>query len=174
MAPVKQLHIRARRINYESGEEEIVGAVMDVTATRMAQEALHRAQAALAHITRMTTLGQMSASIAHEVNQPLAGIVANGEASLQWLSRDVPEVDEASQSIRRIVSDANRASAVVRRIRDLARKGDPEAIELDINNIVDDVLPLVKREALSHRVRVQPRLAPGLPRVRGDRIQLQQ
>jgi PAS domain S-box-containing protein len=171
---VKHLHVRAHRLKYESGEEDIVGALMDVTATRKAQEALHIAQTELAHVTRVTTLGEMSASIAHEVNQPLAAIVSNGEASLRWLGREVPEIDEALDAIRHIVSEAHRASGVIRGIREFSRKAAREMIQLDINDVLDEVVTLVQREALRHGVTM--RLQPGsrLPMVRGDRIQLQQ
>jgi PAS domain S-box-containing protein len=123
---VKHLHVRAHRLKYESGEEEIVGALMDVTATRKAEEALQTAQAELAHVTRVTTLGEMSTSIAHEVNQPLAAIVTNGDACLRWLGREVLEIDEALNAIRHIVSDAHRTSGVIRGIRELqeGRPGD--------------------------------------------------
>jgi PAS domain S-box-containing protein len=171
---IKHLHVRAHRVNYESGGEEIIGALMDVTAIKEAQEALQMAQAELAHVARVTALGEMSASIAHEVNQPLSAIVVNGEASLRWLTREVPNMDQALAAIRRIVGDANRASGVVGRIRELARKADREVIQLDINEVIDETVPLVKRETLSHRVRLELQLAPGLPAVRGDRIQLQQ
>jgi C4-dicarboxylate-specific signal transduction histidine kinase len=147
---------------------------MDVTAAREAQEALHTAQAELARVTRVTALGQISASIAHEVNQPLAAIATNASASLRWLTREVPEVDEARVNLSRIVEDANRAGGVIRRVCDLAKGADPEVIPLDINEVIDETVALVKQEALSHRVTVQLQLAPGLPLVRGDRIQLQQ
>ncbi len=171
---VKQLHVRAHRLKSETGEDEIVGALMDVTATRKAQEALHTAQSELAHVTRVTTLGEMSASIAHEVSQPLAAIVTNGEASLRWLSREVPEIDEALDGIRQIVSDAHRANAVIHRIREFSRKAPPEMTQLDINAVIDEVVTLIRHEALRHRVtmRLQPASRP--PPVRGDRIQLQQ
>ncbi len=171
---IKHLHVRAHRVNHESGKAEVIGAVMDVTAIKEAQEALQTAQAELAHVARVTALGEMSASIAHEVNQPLSAIVVNGEASLRWLTREVPNIEQALAAIRRIVDEANRASGVVGRIRELARKADREVIQLDINEVIDETVPLVKRETLSHRVRLQLQLAPGLPAVRGDRIQLQQ
>jgi PAS domain S-box-containing protein len=171
---IKHLHVRAHRVKHKSGEEEIVGALMDVTATREAQEALHTAQAELARVTRVTALGQISASIAHEVNQPLAAIATNASASLRWLTREVPEIDEARANLSRIVEDANRAGGVIRRVCDLAKGADPEVIPLDINEVIDEAVALVKQEALSHRVTVQLQLAPGLPLVRGDRIQLQQ
>jgi C4-dicarboxylate-specific signal transduction histidine kinase len=171
---IKHLHVRARRVKYKSGAEEIVGALMDVTATRKAQEALHMAQAELARAARVTALGQMSASIAHEVNQPLAAIATSAAASLRWLTREVPELDEARTCVCHIVEEANRASEVIRSVRDLARRADPKVMSLDINKVIGEAVALVKQEALSHRVTVQLQLAPELPLVRGDRIQLQQ
>jgi PAS domain S-box-containing protein len=171
---VKHLHVRAHHVKYQSGEEELIGVLMDVTATREAQEALQKAQAELVHVTRLTTLGEMSASIAHEVNQPLAAIGTNGEACLRWLAREVPNKDEAVAAVRRIIHDANRASGVVHRIRELARKAESEMIQLDINELIDETVALVKRETLIHRVVLRLQLAPGLPPVLGDRVQLQQ
>ena len=171
---VKHLHVRAHRLKYESGEQEIVGALMDVTATRKAQEALHIAQTELAHVTRMTTLGEMSASIAHEVNQPLAAIVTNGEAGLRWLDREVPEIAEALDAIRQIVGEAHRASGVIRGIREFSRKAVPEMIQLDINDVIEEAIALVRHEALRHGVTIRLQPAPGLPMVRGNQIQLQQ
>ena len=146
----------------------------DITATKHAQAALHAAQAELAHVTRITTLGEMSATIAHEVNQPLAAIVTHGEASLRWLKRDAPVIEEALHAVTRIIGDANRASDVIRRIRELAKKAEPEVTNLDINSVVEEVVALVRHEALSHRVALRLNLAPHLPLVLGDRIQLQQ
>jgi PAS domain S-box-containing protein len=166
---IKYLRVLARTVCHE-----LVGAVMDVTAVRRAQEALQQAQAELAHVTRVMTLGELTASIAHEVNQPLAGIVTNGEASLRWLEREVPDIDEARSALQRMVSDANRASNVIRRIRQLAKKAVPEMTQLDINDVITDTVPLVQRQAFIHRVKVRLELAPALPSVSGDRIQLQQ
>jgi PAS domain S-box-containing protein len=171
---VKNLHVRARRVQYESGDEEIVGAVMDITETKRAQEALHTAQAELAHVMRITTLGQLTASIAHEVSQPLVGIVTNADASLRWLERDVPEVDEARGAVRRIISDADRASNVIRRIRNLAKNVAPEMAQVDLNEVIEDALSLVQRQALSDRATLRSDLVAGLPEVLGDRVQLQQ
>jgi C4-dicarboxylate-specific signal transduction histidine kinase len=161
-------------VKYESGEEEIVGALMDVTEARKAQEALHEAQVQLAHASRVATLGEMSASIAHEVNQPLAAIVANAGAGVRWLTRAPPEIGEALGTIAQIIGEAERASSVVQRIRALAKKADPEMSRLDINRLIDDVLMLVRREALGHRVSLRLDRACGLPLVHGDRVQLQQ
>ena len=137
-------------------------------------EALETAQAELAHVSRVATLGEMSASIAHEVNQPLGAIAANGEAGLRWLARKVPQTEEAIAAMRLIISDAKRASDVVGRIRALARKVEPEIGRLDINELVDAAAALVKREMLGHQLTLELELAPGLPLIRGDRIQLQQ
>jgi C4-dicarboxylate-specific signal transduction histidine kinase len=147
---------------------------MDITATTRAQEALQEAQAELTHVTRVTTLGELTASIAHEVNQPLAGIVINGEASLRWLGHKTPDVDEVRHAVERIISDARRASDVIRRIRDLAKKATPEMVPIDVNDIIDDALLLVQRQALNQRVGLQLELESGLPPVLGDRVQLQQ
>lgn len=171
---VKHVHVRSHRVKYELAEEEIIGAVVDVTAAKKAQEALHAAQASLAHVTRVTTLGEMSASIAHEVNQPLAAIVVNAEVSMRWLTREPPNMAEGLNALKRIIGDAERASRVVRRIRDLAKKADLEMTELDINDVIDEAVALVLREASSHRVALRLELGSELPLVRGDRTQLQQ
>jgi C4-dicarboxylate-specific signal transduction histidine kinase len=171
---VKELHVRAHRTTYEAGVEEVVGAVMDITEAKRAQEALHEAQAELAHATRVSTLGELTASIAHEVNQPLAGIVTNAEASLRWLAHAPPRVDEVRRSVERIVGNADRASGVIRRIRDLAKKAAPEMAHLDINDVIEEAMLLVQREALSNRVELRLELASDLPPVLGDRVQLQQ
>ncbi|WOD13722.1 ATP-binding protein [Paraburkholderia kirstenboschensis] len=171
---IKHLTVRTHRVKYESGEEELVGALMDVTATREAQEALRTSQAELARVARVTALGQMSASIAHEVNQPLAAIATAAAAGLRWLTREVPEIGEARACVSHIVEEANRAGEVIRSVRDLAKRADPELISLDINEVVDEAVALVKPEALRHCVTVELQLASGLPLVRGDRVQLQQ
>src|SRR5262249_33083015 len=130
---IKHLHVRAHRQVGEGGEEELVGELRDVTATRKGREALQVAGTARAQVTRVSTLGEMSASIAHEVNQPLAAIVTNAESSLRWLSRQTPDMEEAAAGIRKIVTDAHRAGEVIRRVREFSKKADPEMIPLDIN-----------------------------------------
>jgi PAS domain S-box-containing protein len=171
---IKDLHVRAHRVTFGTGAEEIVGAVMDITKAKRAQEALQTALAELAHMTRVTTLGELTASIAHEVNQPLAGIVTHGEAGLRWLDREVPRVEEARQAMERIIRDAERAAGVVRRIRALSKKAAPEMTRLDVNDVINDAMLLVRREMLSQRVPLRLELASGLPAVQGDRVQLQQ
>ncbi|MEW9584349.1 ATP-binding protein [Paraburkholderia sp. DGU8] len=171
---IKHLHVRAHRVQYQSGAEEIVGALTDVTAMREAQEASHTAQAELARVARVTALAQMSASVAHEVNQPLAAIATNAAAGLRWLTREVPEVDEARACVSHILEEAHRAGKVIRSIRDVARKADPELTALDINEVIDEAVALLKPDALRHCVTVRLQLASGLPLVRGDRVRLQQ
>ena len=171
---VKHLHVVARAVRDDAGELAYVGAVMDVTATRRAEQAAHAAQAELAHVTRVTTLGELAASIAHEVNQPLAAIVANGTACLQWLGQEKPALDEMRSSVDDIISDAKRASEVIYGIRALSRKAEPENATLDINDVIRQAIGLMQRELLSQGVSLRLDLAPDLPSVAGDRIQLQQ
>ena len=157
-----------------AGLESVLVSIMDVTERSRAQEALHRAQEELAHVARVTTLGELSASIAHEVNQPLAAILTNGQAGLRWLGHDPPDLDEVRGAVKRIVGDADRASEVIRRIRELSRKTAPQKARLDLNEVIKEVIPLVRREMATHRVALQLELAPALPPVLGDRVQLQQ
>ena len=138
------------------------------------EEALHRSQAQLAHVTRVTMLGELAASIAHEVNQPLAAIATNGEASLRWLNRPQPDLGEARAAIGSLLEAAGRASEVIRRIRALARRSDPRHLPLALNEVALEAAGLVRRELASHQVTLKLDLAPGLAQVRGDRVQLQQ
>jgi len=148
--------------------------IRDLTEHMLASEALREAQMELAHINRVTTMGQLTASIAHEVNQPLAAVVANAEACLGWLRRATPDVDAACRSVEWIIDDGNRASEVIRRVRALANKTNVEKAPLDINNVVREVIALVRRELISHQVSLQTELAPALPMTLGDRVELQQ
>jgi PAS domain S-box-containing protein len=153
------------------------GVSRDETATiraAQAEEALHQLRAELAHVTRLTTLGQLTASIAHEVNQPLGALVTNAEACLLWLDHGTPNLDEARRSVEMIVKDGHRAGQVIRRVRDLSRKTDPQTAPLDLNDVVNEVIALVQREIFRHRVTLRMELAPALPDVLADRIQLQQ
>ncbi len=116
----------------------------------------------------------MTASIAHEVNQPLTAVVANAEACLRWLDRETPDLDAARRSVQWIIDDGNRASEVIRRVRALANKTDIEKAPLDLNDVVREVIALVQRELISHQVLLQMELAPTLPLILADRVQLQQ
>ena len=153
------------------------GVSTDITATIRAdhaEQALRKAQAELAHVTRVTTLGQLTTSIAHEINQPLAAIVANADACLSWLDRATPDLEAARRSVEWIIDDSNRASEVIRRVRALAKKTDIEKALLDINDIVREGVSLVQRELASNQVSLRMELAPALPPILGDRVQLQQ
>jgi two-component system sensor kinase FixL len=146
----------------------------DITARKQAQEMLQKTQTELAHVTRMTTLGELVASIAHEVNQPMAAIVANGEASLRWLDRETPNLEEARRAIARIISEGMRASDVISRIRELSRKGHGRKKPQNLNEIIEEVIPLVQRAAVDRKVSLQLDEEPRLPEVLGDRVELQQ
>jgi PAS domain S-box-containing protein len=141
---------------------------------RASEQLLLDAQMELARATRVTTLGELTASIAHEVNQPLAAIVTNAEASLRWLRRGPPDVEAACRSVEWVISDGIRASEVIRRVRALTKKSSIEMVPLDVNDIVREITTLVQRELISHQVSLRMELASFLPMVLGDRVQLQQ
>jgi signal transduction histidine kinase len=122
----------------------------------------------------VATLGELTASIAHEVNQPLAAIATNAGASLRWLDRDPPRVDEVRQSVNCIISDSTRANEVIQRLRSLARKGVLQRVRLNLNDVVNEALLLVRRELLTQRISLRLELDAGLPPIVGDPIQLQQ
>jgi PAS domain S-box-containing protein len=166
---------------FEWSREEGVAFVIDMTDRKRAEEKLRAseqrlldAQIELAHVNRVTTTGQLAASIAHEVNQPLAAVVANAEACLRWLRRGIPDVEAACRSVEWIIDDGNRASEVIRRVRALANKTSLEKVPLDVNDVVRETIPLVKRELIGHQVSLRMELAPALPMILGDRVQLQQ
>jgi PAS domain S-box-containing protein len=171
---VKYLRVIARVILDEPGMLRFAGAIMDVTAAKNAEERWQRAQSELAVITRVSALGQMAASIAHEINQPLTAIVTSGMAALRWLNREVPQIEAASTAVRRMIDDGKRASEVVQSIRSLVRKTRQQLTEFDLNKLVHDIVPLVQRDLSDHCVLLRFDLAPELPQVVGDRVQLQQ
>jgi two-component system sensor kinase FixL len=146
----------------------------DVTERRAVEDGLHRAQGELAHVTRVATLGELTASIAHEVNQPLAAVVTNGEACLRWLGRAVPDIGQAKSSVEQMIKNGQRASEVVRRLRALSRKDEPAYAPLSLVDVVNDVALLIGRELQVHRATLTVNGADDAPRVRGDRVQLQQ
>ena len=153
------------------------GTGTDITATIRAdhaEEVLRKAQAELAHVTRVTMLGELTASIAHEVSQPLSAVIANADACLRWLDRETPDLAAARRSVEWVISDGNRASEVIRRVRALANKADLEKVPLDLNDVVREVIALVQRELVSRHVSLRTELAPGPFIILGDRVQLQQ
>jgi PAS domain S-box-containing protein len=155
--------------------------IVDITKRKQAEEklqqkeiSLREAQTELAHVSRVTTMGELAASIAHEVNQPLAGILTNANASLRWLLRDSPNITEACEAIRRIIRDGGRAGDVVTRIRALFKKASAAREPVDINQIIQEVLILTQSELQKKRIILRTQFANDLPVVLGDKIQLQQ
>ena len=171
---VKFLRVVVRVSTDEANHQQCIGALMDITAARRAEAQLHDAQNELARVTRATTLGELGASIAHEVNQPLAAIVTGSEAGLRWLDRRPPDADEARACLEHVVADARRAAKIIQRIRSLATKGVAQTAPLELNDVVNDVVSLTQREVSSHHVSMHVSLAPLLPPLFGDRVQLQQ
>jgi len=166
-----------RRVPLRDEDGQVIrwyAAAHDIDDQKRAERALQTAQAELAHVTRVTTLGELSASIAHEINQPLAAILTNAEAGLRLLGRDVPDIQEARAGIADVIKDAHRAGEVIRRVRDFSKKAHPQMMRLDINDVAEEAIKLVRYEALRHGVTIRFEFASGLPPVRGDRIQLQQ
>jgi C4-dicarboxylate-specific signal transduction histidine kinase len=153
-------------VNEEMGKEMIE--------RQRAEEALQEAQAELAHVTRVLAMGEMVASIAHEVNQPLTGVVTNGNFALRELVNRAPNLEKLREAIAEIVEDGTRASAVISRIHALLKKDTSQRVELDINEAIQEVAILVRNEARRHRVALRLNLAADLPLVLGDRVQLQQ
>ena len=138
------------------------------------EEALRRSRVQLAHVTRVTMLGELAASIAHEVNQPLAAISANGEACLRWMNRPQPDLEEARSAVASLLEASAHATGVIRRIRALARRSDPQYAALDLNEVVLETVELVRRELHQQQVALTLELASGLPFAYADRVQLQQ
>jgi PAS domain S-box-containing protein len=157
-----------------SGFESVLVTVVDLSERKRAEEALHQAQAALAHMTRVTTLGELTASIAHEVNQPLAAIVNNAGACLALLSRKRADVEELQAALADITGDAERASAVIERVRGLAKRSAPERIAVRLTDLVHEIVALTRAEAATRRVAIRTDIPADLPLVLGDRVQLQQ
>src|SRR5215831_9340780 len=148
------------------------GVARDITERQRAEEALHKAQADLAYVTQVATLGELAASLAHEINQPIGAVVNNASACVRWLAAQ--NLEEARQSAVRIIADGHRAGDIINRIRALARKAPPHKDWLDVNALIREVLVLVRSDVQRYGVTLQMHLATGLPPVRGDRIQLQQ
>jgi PAS domain S-box-containing protein len=172
---IKHLHSVGKPQIEESGEViEYIGVTMDETERVRANAAMHKAQAELERVARFTTVGELAASIAHEISQPLAAIVASGNAALRWLVHAPPDVEEARNMLAAVVKQGNRASEVIGRIRSLFNQSTPEHVEFDINDAIREVLELTANTLRVKDVVVQTQLPAALPPVRGDRVQLQQ
>jgi PAS domain S-box-containing protein len=156
----------------ESGRFEFVGAVTDITERRRAEEAVSKAQAELAHVSRVVTMGELTTSIAHEVNQPLTAALNSASACVRWLAAN--ELDEARQSTSRVIASVRRASEIIAGIRALAKKAPPQKELLDLNETIGQAIVMVRSELHDHNVSLQTQLANNLPLIKGDRVQLQQ
>jgi C4-dicarboxylate-specific signal transduction histidine kinase len=169
-AGLKLAKAEIKRLN-----EELEQRVVERTSQLMlASEALREAQTELAHVNRVTTMGELAASIAHELNQPIAAAVTNADAALRWLGTQPPNLEEVRQALGCIVKDGNRAGDVIGRIRALIKKAPPRKDGLEINEAILEVLALTRGEVVKNGVSLQTQLAEGLPLIQGDRVQLQQ
>jgi PAS domain S-box-containing protein len=170
---VKYVHVAAH-VRGDHGQLEYIGAVQDVTERRSSEEALSKARSELSQMARVTSLGVLTASIAHEVNQPLSGIITNAGTCLRMLAADPPNVEGARETVRRTIRDGNRAADVISRLRALYGKKEPTIESVDLNEATREVLALSLSELQRNRVVVQQELVDDLPLVAGDRVQLQQ
>jgi PAS domain S-box-containing protein len=159
---------------FDEKRDRGVAFVLDLTERKRAEEAMNKVQMELAHANRVSAMGQLTASVAHEIRQPLAGVKAGGNAALRWLTKHPPGLEEAKRSLENIIKTADRANDVISRIHNIVKKGSSNKDALDINEAILEVLTLVRGEAVKHNVSIQMRLATNLPRIVGDRVQLQQ
>jgi C4-dicarboxylate-specific signal transduction histidine kinase len=172
---VKYLRIVAHPMRDPDGRLEYIGAVQDVTKLLCSEEALSRVRSELAHVARVSSLGTLTASIAHEVNQPLCGVVTNASTCLRMLDGDPPNIDGARETARRMIRDGHRASEVITRLRALfSNKGGGPLESVDVNEATEEVIALSRSELQRKCVVLQTDLADDLPPLKGDRVQLQQ
>jgi PAS domain S-box-containing protein len=169
---VKFVHVVARAVRDESGNIEYVGAIMDITERKQAEDALRKSQGELAHVARVMTMGELAASIAHEVNQPLASVINSATACLRWL--DAQRLEEARRSASRVIADGHRASEIIGRIRALAKKAPPHMDWLDVNETILEVIALARSEMQRSGVVLETQLSEHVPVILADRVQLQQ
>ena len=171
---IRHLHLMAHGRADQRGQMEYIGAVQEVTERRVSEEALSRVRSELAHMAKVTSLGALTASIAHEVNQPLSGIITNASTCLKMLAADPPNVLGAQETARRTVRDGNRAADVIKRLRVLFTKQGPTSEPVDLNEAAREVVALSWSDLQRSRVIVRPEFGDDLPPVMGDRVQLQQ
>src|SRR5579863_6001105 len=171
---IKYMHALAQATRDQDGQVEYIAAVQDVTPRRLAEEARDKARSELTHVARVTSLGTLTASIAHELNQPLSGIVTNASTCLRMLAVDPPNVAGARETARRTIRDGNRASEMITRLRALFSKKSATAQSMDLNEATREVIALSLSELQKNRAILRPELADDLPLVTGDRVQLQQ
>jgi PAS domain S-box-containing protein len=174
-ATIKYIHTVGHPVFDASGDlAQFVGSSTDITERKRAEESLRQAQADLARVNRVTTMGELTASLAHEVNQPIAAAVTNANTCLRWLTRDQPDVEEARAAAMRIVKDGTRAAEIIKRIRLLFKKGTSERELVDVNEVIRELIVLLRGEAMRYSILVRSELEADTPRVMADRVQLQQ
>jgi PAS domain S-box-containing protein len=172
---VKHIHTVGHPVLNASGDlVQFVGSSTDITERKHAEEALRQAQTDLAHASRVTTMGELTASLAHEVNQPIAAAVTDANTCLRWLTRDQPNLEEAREAASRMAKDATRAAEIIARVRMIFKKGVAERELVDVNELIREMIILLRNEISRHSISVRTELVETLPRVMGDRVQLQQ
>jgi NO-binding membrane sensor protein with MHYT domain/nitrogen-specific signal transduction histidine kinase len=171
---VKYVHVVAHASRDESGSIEFVGAVMDVTERKLAEEALRQAQAEIARVSRVTTMGELTASLAHEVNQPIAAAITDANTCLRWLANDVPNIEEAREAARRVVKDSKRAAEIISKTRLLFKKGASQRDLVGINEVIREMIILLRNEVAQYSISIRTDFAEDCPQVMADRVQLQQ
>jgi PAS domain S-box-containing protein len=153
---------------------QFVGSSTDITERKHSEEALRQAQTDLAHASRVTTMGELTASLAHEVNQPIAAAVTDANTCLRWLTRDQPDLEEAREAASRMAKDATRAAEIIARVRLIFKKGVAQRELVDVNELIQEMIILLRNEISRHSISVRTELAEALPQITGDRVQLQQ
>jgi C4-dicarboxylate-specific signal transduction histidine kinase len=175
---MKHIHAVGHPVFSASGQLiEFLGTSIDVTDRKRAEEErekLRQAQADLAHVSRVTTMGELSASLAHEIKQPIAAAITDANTCLRWLARDEPDLEEAREAAMRVVKDATRASEIVNHVRLLFKKSTSQRELVDVNEVIREMIVLLRNETTRYSVAVRTELAEDLPQTMGDRVQLQQ
>jgi PAS domain S-box-containing protein len=171
---VKHVHVVAHAEKSESGEIEFVGAVMDISDSKRAEEALRQAQAEIARDSRVTTMGELTASLAHEVNQPIAAAITDANTCLRWLAGDTPNLAEAREAAMRVVKDNRRAAEIISKTRLLFKKGASQRDLVCINEVIREMIVLLRNEVAQYSISIRTDFAEDCPQVMADRVQLQQ
>jgi PAS domain S-box-containing protein len=171
---IRHVHVVAHAVRDQANELEFIGAVMDVTEARRVEQQMHQARTELAHVARVMTLGELTAAIAHEINQPLSAVVTGGRACVRWLTKEPPNVEEARSAVEDMIDSGIRAGEVIGRLRAMMKKSPAHRELLNTNDAILAVIALVGAEAQRNRVALRTELSNDLPLIFGDRIQLQQ